>query len=85
MIAGQSQVFIADPSAVEKVYRHEGKYPLRSITDVNADWILKRKKILRKEHLYSGNFFDIHVQSWKKYHAASASYKFHSLLQKAPL
>ena len=44
MIAGQSQVFIADPSAVEKVYRHEGKYPLRSMTEVNADWILKRKK-----------------------------------------
>ena len=44
MIAGQSQVFIADPSAVEKVFRHEGKYPSRSMVDVNADWILKRRK-----------------------------------------
>uniref|UniRef100_A0A1X7UA25 Cytochrome P450 n=1 Tax=Amphimedon queenslandica TaxID=400682 RepID=A0A1X7UA25_AMPQE len=40
---GYSSVFIADPSAVEKTFRHEGKYPSRSFTEANVDYILKQR------------------------------------------
>ena len=40
---GQSFVYIADPSAVEKVFRNEGKYPVRDTSEKNIDWILKRR------------------------------------------
>ena len=43
-IAGQPQVYLADPSAVEKVFQNEEKYPLRSLMNKNADWITKRRK-----------------------------------------
>lgn len=43
-ITGQYTVYIADPSAVEKVFRNEGKYPVRTHIDENADWIMKRRK-----------------------------------------
>ena len=40
---GQSHVYVADPSAMEKVYRSEGKYPMRTNADDKIDWILKQK------------------------------------------
>lgn len=40
---GQSMVYVADPSAVEKVFRNEGHYPTRSLIDKNVDWIMQRR------------------------------------------
>uniref|UniRef100_A0A1X7T918 Cytochrome P450 n=1 Tax=Amphimedon queenslandica TaxID=400682 RepID=A0A1X7T918_AMPQE len=40
---GYSSVFVADPSAVEKSFRNEGKYPSRSFTEANVDYILKQR------------------------------------------
>ncbi|XP_011405662.1 PREDICTED: cytochrome P450 27C1-like isoform X1 [Amphimedon queenslandica] len=40
---GQSVVYVADPSAVEKVFRNEGKYPTRDTSEKNINWILKRR------------------------------------------
>ena len=36
-------VYVADPSAVEKVFRNEGQYPIRSLLDENVDWIMQRR------------------------------------------
>ena len=42
-LIGQSVVYVADPSAIEKVFRNEGKYPTRDMSEKNIDWILKRR------------------------------------------
>ena len=43
---GTSTVVIGTPEGAAKVYRAEGKYPVRSAVDESMDWIYKKKNFI---------------------------------------